>query len=127
MKTLPYPGFPTDMQAQMMALMALARGSSVITETVFESRFLHVLELQRMGADIRIEGNHSVVTGVERLSGAPVMASDLRASACLILAGLAAEGETRVSRVYHLDRGYERLDAKLAGLGAQVRREAERV
>jgi len=126
-KTLPYPGFPTDMQAQMMALMALARGSSVITETVFESRFLHVLELQRMGADIRIEGNHSVVTGVERLSGAPVMASDLRASACLILAGLAAEGETRVSRVYHLDRGYERLDAKLAGLGAQVRREAERV
>ncbi len=126
-KTLPYPGFPTDMQAQMMALMALTRGSSVITETVFESRFLHVLELQRMGADIRIEGNHAVVTGVERLSGAPVMASDLRASACLILAGLAAEGETRVSRVYHLDRGYERLDAKLAGLGAQVRREAERV
>ena len=126
-KTLPYPGFPTDMQAQMMALMALARGSSVITETVFESRFLHVLELQRMGADIRIEGNHAVVTGVERLSGAPVMASDLRASACLILAGLAAEGETRVSRVYHLDRGYERLAAKLAGLGAQVRREAERV
>jgi len=126
-KTLPYPGFPTDMQAQMMALMALARGSSVITETVFESRFLHVLELQRMGADIRIEGNHAVVTGVERLSGAPVMASDLRASACLILAGLAAEGETRVSRVYHLDRGYARLDAKLAGLGVQVRREAERV
>ena len=126
-KTLPYPGFPTDMQAQMMALMALARGSSVITESVFESRFLHVLELQRMGADIRIEGNHAVVTGVGRLSGAPVMASDLRASACLILAGLAAEGETRVSRVYHLDRGYERLDAKLTGLGAQVRREAERV
>ncbi len=124
-KTLPYPGFPTDMQAQMMALMTLARGSSVITETVFESRFIHVLELQRMGADIRIEGNHAVVTGVERLSGAPVMASDLRASACLILAGLAAEGETRVARVYHLDRGYERLDAKLAGLGAQVRREAE--
>jgi UDP-N-acetylglucosamine 1-carboxyvinyltransferase len=124
-KTLPYPGFPTDMQAQMMALMTLARGSSVITETVFESRFIHMLELQRMGADIRIEGNHAVVTGVERLSGAPVMASDLRASACLILAGLAAEGETRVTRVYHLDRGYERLDAKLAGLGAQVRREAE--
>ncbi|HEV8242546.1 MAG TPA: UDP-N-acetylglucosamine 1-carboxyvinyltransferase [Nitrospirales bacterium] len=125
-KTLPYPGFPTDMQAQMMALMAIARGSSVITETVFESRFIHILELQRMGADIRIEGNHAVVTGVERLSGAPVMASDLRASACLILAGLAAEGETRVTRVYHLDRGYERLDAKLAGLGAQIRREAER-
>ncbi len=125
-KTLPYPGFPTDMQAQMMALMTIARGSSVITETVFESRFIHILELQRMGADIRIEGNHAVVTGVERLSGAPVMASDLRASACLILAGLAAEGETRITRVYHLDRGYERLDAKLAGLGAQVRREAER-
>ncbi len=125
-KTLPYPGFPTDMQAQMMALMVLARGSSVITETVFESRFIHILELQRMGADIRIEGNHAVVTGVERLSGAPVMASDLRASACLILTGLAAEGETRVARIYHLDRGYERLDAKLAGLGAQVRREAER-
>jgi UDP-N-acetylglucosamine 1-carboxyvinyltransferase len=106
--------------------MALARGNSVITETVFESRFIHILELQRMGADIRIEGNHAVVTGVERLSGAPVMASDLRASACLILAGLAAEGETRVARVYHLDRGYERLDAKLAALGAQVRREAER-
>ncbi len=125
-KTLPYPGFPTDMQAQMMALMAIALGSSVITETVFESRLIHVLELQRMGADIRIEGHHAVVTGVDRLGGAPVMASDLRASACLILAGLAAEGETRVSRVYHLDRGYERLDAKLTGLGAQVRREAER-
>ena len=125
-KTLPYPGFATDMQAQMMALMAIARGSSVITETVFESRFIHALELQRMGADIKIEGHHAVVTGVERLGGAPVMASDLRASACLILAGLAAEGETRVSRVYHLDRGYERLDAKLTGLGAQVRREAER-
>jgi UDP-N-acetylglucosamine 1-carboxyvinyltransferase len=126
LKTLPYPGFPTDMQAQMMALMAISSGSSVITETVFESRFIHVLELQRMGADIRIEGNHAVVTGVERLGGAPVMASDLRASACLILAGLAAEGETRVSRVYHLDRGYERLDAKLTGLGAQIRRETER-
>src|SRR5207245_10659454 len=110
------------MQAQMMALMALARGSSVITETVFESRFLHVLELQRMGADIRIEGNHAVVTGVERLSGAPVMAYDLRASACLILAGLAAEGETRVSRVYHLDRGYARLAAQLARLRVPVRR-----
>jgi UDP-N-acetylglucosamine 1-carboxyvinyltransferase len=121
-KTFPYPGFPTDMQAQLMALMTVARGSSVITESVFESRFIHVPELHRMGADIRIEGNHAVVTGVERLSGAPVMASDLRASACLILAGLAAEGETRVARVYHLDRGYERLDGKLAGLGAQVTR-----
>ncbi len=126
-KTLPYPGFPTDMQAQMMALMTVARGISVITETVFESRFIHVLELQRMGADIRIEGNHAVVSGIERLSGAPVMASDLRASACLVLAGLAAEGETRVDRVYHLDRGYERLDAKLTGLGAQVTRAPGRV
>ena len=102
-KTLPYPGFPTDGQAQLMALMAVANGSSMITETVFESRFMHVLELQRMGAEIRIDGKHAVVAGVERLSGAPVMASDLRASACLILAGLAAEGETRVGRVYHLD------------------------
>lgn len=127
LKTLPYPGFPTDMQAQVMALMALAGGISVITETVFESRFIHVLELQRMGADIRIEGNHAVVTGTERLSGAPVMASDLRASASLILAGLAAEGETRVARLYHLDRGYDQLDAKLAGLGAQISRVAERV
>jgi len=125
-KTLPYPGFPTDIQAQMMALMAVAQGSSMITETVFESRFMHVLELQRMGAEIRIDGNHAVVTGVERLSGAPVMASDLRASACLILAGLAAEGETRVGRVYHLDRGYEQLEQKLAGLGARVRRAPER-
>jgi UDP-N-acetylglucosamine 1-carboxyvinyltransferase len=125
-KTLPYPGFPTDIQAQMMALMAVAQGSSMITETVFESRFMHVLELQRMGAEIRIDGNHAVVTGVERLSGAPVMASDLRASACLILAGLAAEGETRVGRVYHLDRGYEQLEQKLVGLGARVRRAPER-
>jgi UDP-N-acetylglucosamine 1-carboxyvinyltransferase len=124
-KTLPYPGFPTDMQAQMMALMTLAQGSSMITETVFESRFMHVLELQRMGADIRIDGNHAVVTGVERLSGAPVMASDLRASACLILAGLAAEGETRVGRVYHLDRGYEQLDRKLTGIGARISRAQE--
>ena len=125
MKTMPYPGFPTDIQAQMMALMAVAQGSSMITETIFESRFMHVLELQRMGAEIRIDGNHAVVTGVERLSGAPVMASDLRASACLILAGLAAEGETRVGRVYHLDRGYEQLDQKLAGLGARIRRVQE--
>jgi len=125
-KTLPYPGFPTDIQAQMMALMAVAQGSSMITETVCESRFMHVLELQRMGAEIRIDGNHAVVTGVERLSGAPVMASDLRASACLILAGLAAEGETRVGRVYHLDRGYEQLEQKLVGLGARVRRAPER-
>jgi len=125
-KTLPYPGFPTDGQAQLMALMAVAHGSSMITETVFESRFMHVLELQRMGADIRIDGKHAVVSGVERLSAAPVMASDLRASACLILAGLAAEGETRVGRVYHLDRGYEQLDQKLAGLGARISRAQER-
>ena len=125
-KTLPFPGFPTDMQAQMMALMVMAKGPSMIIETVFESRFIHVLELQRMGADIRIEGSHALVTGVERLSGAPVMASDLRASACLILAGLAAEGETQVARVYHLDRGYERLDAKLAALGARIQRTTDR-
>jgi UDP-N-acetylglucosamine 1-carboxyvinyltransferase len=125
-KTLPYPGFPTDMQAQIMALMSVASGSSMIIETVFESRFIHVSELQRMGADVRIEGNQAMVTGIERLSGAPVMASDLRASACLVLAGLAAEGETRIARVYHLDRGYERLDAKLSGIGARVRRAAER-
>jgi UDP-N-acetylglucosamine 1-carboxyvinyltransferase len=124
-KTMPYPGFPTDMQAQIMALMCVAQGSSIITETIFESRLIHVPELQRMGADVRIDGNHAVVNGIERLSGAPVMASDLRASACLILAGLAAEGETRVARVYHLDRGYERLDQKLTGLGAQVRRVTE--
>ncbi len=124
-KTLPYPGFPTDGQAQLMALMAVAHGSSMITETVFESRFMHVLELQRMGAEIRIDGKHAVVAGVERLSAAPVMASDLRASACLILAGLAAEGETRVGRVYHLDRGYEQLDQKLAGLGARISRAQE--
>jgi UDP-N-acetylglucosamine 1-carboxyvinyltransferase len=124
-KTLPYPGFPTDMQAQMMAVMCTAQGTAIISETVFESRLIHVPELQRMGADIRIDGHHAVVTGVARLSGAPVMASDLRASACLILAGLAAEGETRVARVYHLDRGYERLDQKLNGLGAQVERTKE--
>ena len=124
--TLPYPGFPTDGQAQLMALMAVAHGSSMITETVFESRFMHVLELQRMGAEIRIDGKHAVVGGIERLSAAPVMASDLRASACLILAGLAAEGETRVGRVYHLDRGYEQLDQKLAGLGARISRAQER-
>jgi UDP-N-acetylglucosamine 1-carboxyvinyltransferase len=121
-RTLPYPGFPTDMQAQMVALMTLAEGTSVVTETVFESRFMHVEELRRMGASIRVEGNRLVVTGKPSLTGAPVMASDLRASAGLILAGLAAEGVTEVQRVYHLDRGYERIEEKLRALGATVER-----
>jgi len=107
MKTAPYPGFPTDMQAQFMVLMSLSRGLSVISETIFENRFIHVSELRRMGANIRIEGNSAIIQGRENLSGAPVMATDLRASASLILAGLAADGVTEVSRVYHLDRGYE--------------------
>src|SRR5574337_203368 len=122
MRTLPFPGFPTDMQAQMVALMSLAEGTSVITETVFESRFMHVEELRRMGADIRVEGNRLVVSGCTKLTGAPVMASDLRASASLIIAGLAAEGVTQVQRVYHLDRGYERIEEKLGALGADIRR-----
>ena len=121
-KTLAYPGFPTDLQAQIMALMCMAEGTSVISENVFESRFLHVQELQRMGGDIEVDGPHAVVQGRGSLTGARVMASDLRASAGLILAGLAAEGETEVSRVYHLDRGYERLEEKLQGLGAVVHR-----
>jgi UDP-N-acetylglucosamine 1-carboxyvinyltransferase len=124
-RTLPYPGFPTDMQAQMVALMSVAEGTSVVTETVFESRFMHVEELCRMGADIRVEGNRLVITGRERLTGAPVMASDLRASAGLVLAGLAAEGTTEVLRVYHLDRGYERIEEKLRGLGAVIERRKE--
>lgn len=124
-RTLPFPGFPTDMQAQMVALMTVSEGTSVITETVFESRFMHVEELWRMGADIKVEGNHAVVTGPIHLAGAPVMASDLRASAGLILAGLTAEGVTEVLRVYHLDRGYERLEEKLRGLGANIERKKE--
>lgn len=124
-RTLPFPGFPTDMQAQMLALMTLSEGTSVITETVFESRFMHVEEFRRMGADIRVEGNRAVVTGPARLAGAPVMASDLRASAGLVLAGLAAEGVTEVLRVYHLDRGYERIEEKLRGLGAKIERRKE--
>lgn len=127
LKTLPFPGFPTDMQAQMAALMTLADGTSVITETVFESRFMHVEELRRMGADIRVEGNRLVVTGRRKLTGAPVMASDLRASAGLIVAGLAAEGTTQVQRVYHLDRGYERIEEKLSGLGADIQRQSATV
>ncbi|MEK6683421.1 MAG: UDP-N-acetylglucosamine 1-carboxyvinyltransferase [Nitrospirota bacterium] len=121
-KTLPYPGFPTDMQAQIMALMALSDGLSVITETVFENRFTHVAELKRMGADIHVEGRNAIIKGVRRLSGAPVMASDLRASACLVLAGLAAEGETEISRVYHLDRGYEGIEQKFSNLGGEITR-----
>jgi UDP-N-acetylglucosamine 1-carboxyvinyltransferase len=123
LRTAPFPGFPTDMQAQMMVLLALADGSSVVTETVFENRFMHVLELRRLGADISVDGKVAVVKGVPALSGAPVMASDLRASAALVLAGLAAQGITEVRRVYHLDRGYERLEEKLAPLGARIRRE----
>lgn len=122
MRTTPYPGFPTDMQAQLMALCSVANGSSVISEQVFENRFMHVSELGRMGANVRVDGHTAHVKGVERLSGAPVMATDLRASASLVLAGLRAEGSTIVQRVYHLDRGYERLEAKLRKLGADIRR-----
>ena len=122
-KTMPYPGFATDMQAQFMVLMCLARGTSVITETVFENRFMHVFELQRMGADIEVEGRSAIIKGPGKLSGAPVMASDLRASASLVLAGLAAEGETIISRVYHLDRGYFQFEKKLQALGAHISRE----
>ncbi|MGH7258447.1 MAG: UDP-N-acetylglucosamine 1-carboxyvinyltransferase [Nitrospiraceae bacterium] len=121
-RTCPHPGFPTDMQAQFVALMAVSEGTSVITETVFESRFMHVEELRRMGADIRVDGSRAMVTGKTSLAGAPVMASDLRASAGLILAGLAAEGSTEISRVYHLDRGYERIEEKLLGVGATIER-----
>ena len=121
-QTLPYPGFPTDLQAQIMALMALGNGLSVITETVFENRFMHVGEMMRMGADITIQGKTAIVRGVPKLRGAPVMATDLRASASLILAGLAAEGTTTLSRVYHIDRGYQRIEEKLSALGADIRR-----
>ncbi|HET57846.1 MAG TPA: UDP-N-acetylglucosamine 1-carboxyvinyltransferase [Deltaproteobacteria bacterium] len=123
--TLPYPGFPTDLQAQMMALMTVGNGISVIRETVFENRFMHVNELMRMGADIAIDGNRAIVRGVRQLQGAPVMATDLRASASLVLAGLVAEGTTELDRVYHIDRGYERIEEKLSGLGADIRRVRE--
>jgi UDP-N-acetylglucosamine 1-carboxyvinyltransferase len=123
--TAPFPGFPTDLQAQWMALLAVADGRSEVHERIFENRFMHVEELARMGAQIQLlHGGHALVAGVERLSGAPVMATDLRASVCLVLAALAAEGRTEVLRIYHLDRGYEHIDAKLARLGASVRREA---
>jgi UDP-N-acetylglucosamine 1-carboxyvinyltransferase len=121
-KTQPYPAFPTDMQAQFCAMNALATGVGTVIETIFENRFQHVLELQRLGADIRIEGNMAICTGVEKLTAAPVMATDLRASASLLLAGLAAEGETLVDRIYHVDRGYERIEEKLRQLGADIRR-----
>ncbi len=121
-KTLPYPGFPTDMQAQFMVLMSVACGFSIISETIFENRFIHVSELRRMGAQIKVSGNSALVQGVKKLSGAPVMASDLRASASLILAGLVAMGKTEVNRVYHLDRGYQSIEAKFAKLGAAVKR-----
>ncbi|SFF61228.1 UDP-N-acetylglucosamine 1-carboxyvinyltransferase [Fontimonas thermophila] len=120
--TMPHPGFPTDMQAQFMALNCIAEGTGIITETIFENRFQHALELQRLGADIKLEGHTAIVTGRERLTGAPVMATDLRASAALVAAGLAAEGQTCIDRIYHLDRGYERLEAKFEQLGARIRR-----
>ena len=122
LRTAPYPGFATDMQAQFMALDAVASGTSVITENIFENRFMHALELQRLGADIAIQGNTAVVRGVDKLQGATVMATDLRASASLVIAGLVAEGETVIDRIYHLDRGYEALEQKLTSLGARVRR-----
>ncbi|HRO35770.1 UDP-N-acetylglucosamine 1-carboxyvinyltransferase [Thauera sp.] len=122
LRTAPYPAFPTDMQAQFMALNAVAKGVAMIRETIFENRFMHAVELQRLGADIRIDGNTAVVQGVDRLEGATVMATDLRASASLVVAGLVAEGDTTIERIYHLDRGYERLEEKLAALGAKVRR-----
>jgi UDP-N-acetylglucosamine 1-carboxyvinyltransferase len=121
-RTAPYPAFPTDMQAQLMALNTVASGTAVITETIFENRFMHVQELRRLGADIEVEGNTAFVRGVGGLSGAGVMATDLRASACLVIAGLVADGETLVDRIYHLDRGYERIEEKLSHLGARIRR-----
>lgn len=123
--TAPFPGFPTDLQAQFMALMATAEGTSRIRETIFENRFMHVPELVRLGADIKVEGDTAIVTGVKTLKGAPVMATDLRASSSLVLAGLAAEGETTVNRVYHLDRGFERLEEKLRAVGADIERQKE--
>ncbi|HET6430698.1 UDP-N-acetylglucosamine 1-carboxyvinyltransferase [Dyella sp.] len=120
--TAPYPAFPTDMQAQFTALNCVAEGVGVITETVFENRFMHAQELQRLGADIRLEGNAAIIQGVPKMSGAPIMATDLRASACLVLAGLVAEGDTTVDRVYHIDRGYENIEEKLGVLGAKIRR-----
>jgi len=121
-RTAPYPGFPTDMQAQFTALNALAEGTGTVTETVFENRFIQAHEMNRMGANIAIEGNTAIVQGVPQLKGAPVMASDLRASASLVIAGLAASGETVIDRIYHIDRGYECIEEKLQSLGADIRR-----
>ena len=121
-RTEPYPAFPTDMQAQFMAINSVAEGAAVIRETIFENRFMHAVELIRLGADIKIDGNTALVTGVPRLDGATVMATDLRASASLVIAGLVAQGETLIERIYHLDRGYERIEEKLTRLGASVRR-----
>ena len=120
--TEPFPGFPTDLQAQLMALMTRAEGTSHITETIFENRFMHVQELARLGAQIRLDGEQATIEGVDRLKGAPVMATDLRASVSLVIAALAAEGETMVNRVYHLDRGFERLEDKLSACGAAIER-----
>jgi UDP-N-acetylglucosamine 1-carboxyvinyltransferase len=124
LRTMPYPGFPTDMQAQLMATMTIADDTAVITETIFENRMMHVQELKRLGADIEVEGNTAIIKGVRALTGATVMATDLRASACLVIAGLIAEGETVIDRIYHLDRGYERIEEKLSALGARIHRVA---
>jgi UDP-N-acetylglucosamine 1-carboxyvinyltransferase len=121
-RTTEYPGFPTDMQAQFMALNCIAEGPSKVTENIFENRFMHVDELKRLGADIRVDGKFALVEGVERLSGAVVMATDLRASASLVIAGLVAEGETLVDRIYHLDRGYDSMETKLRAIGAEIER-----
>ena len=121
-RTAPYPAFPTDMQAQFAALNTVADGVGTIIETIFENRFMHMLEMRRMGAEIRLEGNTAIIKGVPKLQAAPVMATDLRASASLVLAGLVAEGRTEIDRIYHIDRGYESIEEKLAGLGAEIRR-----
>ena len=124
LRTAPNPAYPTDMQAQMMAVAACAAGTTTITETIFENRMMHVQELVRLGADIEVEGSTAIVRGVPKLTGADVMATDLRASACLVIAGLLAEGTTTIDRIYHLDRGYERIEDKLSALGARIRRAA---
>jgi UDP-N-acetylglucosamine 1-carboxyvinyltransferase len=121
-RTAPYPAFPTDMQAQFMSLNCIADGTAIITETIFENRLMHVQELKRMNASIEVEGNAAIVTGIAHLDGANVMATDLRASASLVIAGLIAQGETVIDRIYHLDRGYENIEGKLSALGAQIRR-----